>query len=134
MSDNPNVVVTITIYPFDKGKRKVLVSGAPEGEMPVVHTGQFAELHALIDRTWIELSTRKPQVVTRRAGEKAKPDKTKEGGEDGSEENVAAELSGQPSADTPTSDPNQTQAETVRAEPEDTGDLPVIQNEQEMNA
>lgn len=65
MSDKPSdIILTITVSPLANGKRKVLVGGAPEKEMPVVRAGAFAELHDLIDQVWIALMKREPQVVT----------------------------------------------------------------------
>lgn len=57
-------IITVEIAPLKDGKRKVVVSGAPEKEMPVMKVGSFAELHHMIDVVWIELQKREPQVVT----------------------------------------------------------------------
>lgn len=64
MSDKPNdIIITITIAPAVNGKRKVLISGAPEKEMPIVRAGVFADVHRLFDETWVALMKREPQVV-----------------------------------------------------------------------
>lgn len=57
-----HITITIDVAPPKKGTRSIVVSGAPAGEMPVVHTGAFADLHALINATWAELQRREPQV------------------------------------------------------------------------
>ena len=62
MPADKSIVITITVLPFNKGKRKLIVSGAPQGEMPVVHTGEFAQVHQLVNAAWSELVRRKPQV------------------------------------------------------------------------
>ena len=69
MSSNLNpptetpIVLTITIKPIKGGKRMIIVSGAPQDEMPSIKTGQFAERHALLDAVYFELLKRKPQQV-----------------------------------------------------------------------
>jgi len=62
MSDK-TIIITITIYPFEKNKRRVLVAGAPQGEMPIARPGLFHELHDLVDQLWLDLAERKPQTV-----------------------------------------------------------------------
>lgn len=74
------VVITITVMPLKDGKRRVLVSGAPDGEMPVVKAGLFADLHRLLDETWIALLKRKPQVVKRPAPKQTAESKEQEAG------------------------------------------------------
>lgn len=59
-----SIVITIEVLPLKKGKREIIVSGAPTGEMPVVHAGVFADIHTLINTTWAELLRRDPQPVT----------------------------------------------------------------------
>lgn len=74
MSDKAkSTLITVEIEGLVNGKRKIAVSGAPEGEMPIVRTGTFPELHHLIDQVWIELQKRQPQVVTVKAEKKAAP-------------------------------------------------------------
>ena len=76
MNDQPSdIVITISITPAANGKRKIIISGAPEKEMPVVRTGTFPDLHRLIDETWVKLMKREPQVVTIK--EKVKSAKSK---------------------------------------------------------
>jgi hypothetical protein len=48
------IVLTVTVYAPKKGVRKVVVSGAPEGEMPLLLTGVFQERHALLDRAYAQ--------------------------------------------------------------------------------
>jgi len=63
--DDKRIVITLTVYPphATNGARPVIVTGAPEGELPSVFRGGFADLHRLIDQAWIEINTRKPLVV-----------------------------------------------------------------------
>lgn len=65
-TDKP-VVLTVTIFPLKHGKRPLVISGAPDGEMPVVRSGNFSEIHSLFDSLWLELIKRKPKVVTKPA-------------------------------------------------------------------
>ncbi len=71
------VVLTVTVYPPKKNKRMVVVSGAPEGEMPLVLTGLFQERHALLDQAYAQCMKRKPQLVTLKGDKARKPDKAK---------------------------------------------------------
>lgn len=73
MSDNP-IVLTLTIYPAKKNQRKIAVTGAPEGEMPLLLEGVFAERHALLDQAFTAVLKRDPQVITLKAA-KAKTSK-----------------------------------------------------------
>lgn len=84
MSDKPSdIILTITIAPAVNGKRKIIVSGAPEKEMPVVRTGMFPDLHRLLDETWVELMKRQPQIVTiKEARNAAKEKKSAKKGDD----------------------------------------------------
>ena len=82
--DKP-VVITVTVLPLKNGKRRIMVSGAPEGEMPLVARGVFADLHKLIGQMWLAIQTREPQVVTVKAA-KAKNDKAEPEGESGAEQ------------------------------------------------
>lgn len=66
------IVLTLTVYPPKNGKRRILVSGAPEGEMPAVLNGLFADRHVLLDQLWATLQKRKPQVVKVRGGKDTK--------------------------------------------------------------
>lgn len=63
MSDSP-IVLTLTIYPPKKNQRRVVVTGAPEGEMPLLLAGLFAQRHALLDQAFTAVLKRAPQVVT----------------------------------------------------------------------
>jgi len=68
------IVLTVTIAPSKRGGRGIVVTGAPEGELPAVYTGAFSDLHRLIDQVWIEVNTRKPLVVTRKGKAVAESD------------------------------------------------------------
>ena len=58
------ITLIVTIYPPKKGQRHVMVSGAPEGEMPLLFTGIFQERHALLDQAFAGVLKREPQIVT----------------------------------------------------------------------
>jgi hypothetical protein len=58
------VVLTVTVYPPKKNKRLVVVSGAPEGEMPLLLTGLFQDRHTLLDQAYAQCLKRDPQLVT----------------------------------------------------------------------
>lgn len=62
MNDKAITIIT-TVHPAKKNKRAVTVSAAPEGEMPLVLTGQFSERHTLADQAFAALLNRKPQTV-----------------------------------------------------------------------
>lgn len=75
-ASDKDIVLTITAQPVDgKGKRKIVVAGAREGEMPLIRTGTFADLYKLIDDVWIEVNTRTGAAVKGKTGatKKAKP-------------------------------------------------------------
>ena len=76
--DDKKILITVSIYPTGKdGVRLVIVTGAPEGELPIAYHGAFSEIHQMIDRAWIEINTRKPLVVksaTKKAGETESPE------------------------------------------------------------
>lgn len=69
------VILTVTIFPLRNGKRPLVISGAPDGEMPVVRAGNFSEIHPLFDELWLELIKRKPKIVTKPAVKTNQPDK-----------------------------------------------------------
>lgn len=122
-TSEPAVVITATIYPVKDGKRKIVVSGAQEGEMPAVCSGVFSELHDLVNAVWLTLQTRKPQVV-RRASDKAGTAPEASGDatpDDAAEIDASAELAAPPSGEKPA------------GEPETPDDLPGIQKEQETS-
>ncbi len=52
------ITITITIYPPKNGRRKILITGAAQGDMPSVLEGTFASIHALIDQMWLTLLDR----------------------------------------------------------------------------
>jgi hypothetical protein len=58
------VVLTVTVYPPKKNKRMVVVSGAPEGEMPLFLTGLFQDRHTLLDQAYAQCLKRDQQLVT----------------------------------------------------------------------
>ena len=84
--DEKEVNIVITVYPPKSGKRQIIVSAAPSGEMPIVHAGVFADIHNLLNLTWSELIRRKPQVpkgnLTAPAKAETKPADTAPAGDD----------------------------------------------------
>ena len=74
--NDQTIIITATVGPLKNGKRAVLVSAAPEGELPVVEMGNFAELKTLFDTVWLALLKRAPMVVPDKA-RKGEPEKTK---------------------------------------------------------
>jgi len=77
-TDDPKpITLIVTIYPPKKGQRHVMVSGAPEGEMPLLFTGIFQERHALLDQAFAGVLKREPQIVTLKDDKPGKPDKAK---------------------------------------------------------
>lgn len=58
------IIITCTILPLKGKQRPVLVSAAPQGEMPIVFKGVFQELHGLINQAFGQVVKRDPQVVT----------------------------------------------------------------------
>ena len=69
------IIITATVAPLKGGKRAVLVSAAPDGELPVILSGNFADLKNLFDEAWLALLKREPVVVPDKArkGEAEKP-------------------------------------------------------------
>jgi hypothetical protein len=80
------IVITLTVKePKGKG-RPIIVSAAPAGEMPLILTGLFQDRHRLLDEIWIDLLTRKPQIVKVAAAKVADEKKVAEKDGDESEE------------------------------------------------
>ena len=52
------ITITITVYEPKNGKRKILITGAAQGDMPSVLEGTFASIHALVDQMWLMLLDR----------------------------------------------------------------------------
>ena len=73
------IIITATVAPLKSGKRAVIVSAAPEGELPVILSGNFDELKTLFDEAWLALLKREPVVVPDKArkveAEKPAPNK-----------------------------------------------------------
>ena len=69
------IIITATVAPLKGGKRAIIVSAAPEGELPVILSGNFAELKTLFDDAWLALLKRETVVVPEKArkGEAEKP-------------------------------------------------------------
>lgn len=113
------VVLTVTIFPLKNGKRPLVISGAPDGEMPVVRTGNFSEIHRLFDELWLEMIKRKPKVVARPTASKSTERTSKASGEDKDEAPESGE------ADTETTDEAQETSaeETGEASPEAVAEL-----------
>jgi len=88
MSDK-TIILTVTVFPFVKGKRKIVIAGAPEGEMPLAVTGTFQQLHELIDQVWLDLAGRKPQTVHAKSKPVALDSKPADGEADEAETSAA---------------------------------------------
>lgn len=54
------ITIAVLVAPPTKEGRLIVVSAAPEGELPVIKTGVFAQLHPLINEVWGELQRREP--------------------------------------------------------------------------
>ncbi len=65
-----DIVITIVVKPLRGGKRPIIVSAAPAGEMPLILTGHFPERLALVDQVYQELLMRKPKIVKVAASKK----------------------------------------------------------------
>jgi hypothetical protein len=66
------ITLIVTIYPPKKGQRRIVISAAPEGEMPLIFDGLFTDRHALMDRAYAGVLKREPQIVTVKQGKAAK--------------------------------------------------------------
>ena len=66
------IVITLTIYPPNNGKRRIDVAAAPQGEMPSLMVGDFADRHVLLDSVYAHIIKRPAQLVKRPA-ESLKP-------------------------------------------------------------
>lgn len=80
MKQTKPIVIIATIQPPDgKGKRKVSVAAAPEGQLPArTLMGTYPDLHGFIDQAWIIANTERPAHVEKPAakpvhGKKVKP-------------------------------------------------------------
>jgi len=95
----PKIVITIEIDPPKDGGRAILVAGAPQGEIPEIRAGNFANLHPLINEVWGALQRReemKPDPALTAAKEdkkkgKDEKDDKQEDNEDVDGESVASE-------------------------------------------
>ncbi len=77
-SNQKTIVLMVEVLPADaKGNRKIIVSGAPKEEMPIVRAGLFANRHTLLDEIYRDVMKRKPQVIKRAAAASAKRDDAK---------------------------------------------------------
>jgi hypothetical protein len=92
------IVLTVTVYAPKKGVRKVVVSGAPEGEMPLLLTGVFQDRHTLLDQAYAQCLKRDPQLVTI-AEPKAKAGKAKSITAGADEDEEAAETTEEQDSD-----------------------------------
>lgn len=135
------IVLTVTIYPPKKGVRKVVVTGAPEGEMPLLLEGVFAERHALIDQAFSGVLKRDPQVVTLKEEKPAKSKSKGAAADDDEEEQggeAVADASDQLVSDNPLpASPVDTGEEQETAQLSDisepVADLPVIEGDDTNN-
>jgi hypothetical protein len=83
------ITLIVTIYPPKHGVRKLIVSGAPEGEMPVLLGGPFQDRHGLLDQAYAAVLKRDPQRVTiaePKPSKKAKAKVDDDAGDDEAEE------------------------------------------------
>lgn len=68
------ITFTLIFQPMQKGKpRQITVAGAPDGEMPVIKSGTFADRHSLVDVIWKELTERAPQIPKHTEPKKEEP-------------------------------------------------------------
>lgn len=78
-SNQKTIVLMVEVLPADaRGNRKIIVSGAPKEEMPLVRAGLFANRHALLDEIYRDVMKRKPQVIKRAASATAKREDAKD--------------------------------------------------------
>jgi hypothetical protein len=69
MSDKDTKDIVILMTVSEKAKMlKIVISGAPQGEMPVICSGLFADRYKLLDQVWVEIKKRQPQVVKVKSG------------------------------------------------------------------
>jgi hypothetical protein len=85
-NDPKPITLIVTIYPPKKGVRKVIVSGAPNGEMPVLLGGPFQDRHVLLDQAYAAVVKRDPQLVTIKESVSRKGAKTQSEEEPGNRE------------------------------------------------
>lgn len=63
-TNQKSIVLVVEILPADaRGNRKILVSGAPKDEMPVLRAGLFADRHAILDDVYRQVMKRAPQTI-----------------------------------------------------------------------
>lgn len=55
-----DITFVVTVKPATKDGRPIIVCAAPQGELPIIKTGVFAQLHPLINEVWGELQRREP--------------------------------------------------------------------------
>lgn len=73
-SNQKTIVLMVEVLPADaRGNRKIIVSGAPKDEMPVVRGGLFANRHALLDDVYRGVMKRAPQIITHPKQKAGKP-------------------------------------------------------------
>lgn len=111
----PKIVITIEIDPPKDGGRAIIASGAPQGEIPEIRSGSFANLHQLVNEVWAALQRReemKPDPTLTAA----KEDKKKKGEGDKAEENEDADGESVVSEETTISDPSAEAAPVATAE------------------
>ncbi len=77
-----SITIITTVHLPKKGKggsqtRPITVAAAPEGELPIMLTGDFAQRHALADQAYGALLKRKPQIVKSGATRVSKPKKNR---------------------------------------------------------
>jgi len=103
-TDPKPITIIVNVFPPKKDKRRVVVSAAPEGEMPVLFEGFFPDRHGLLDQAFAAVLKRDPQVVTvkestpkpaAKKSKAAKDDDAEQGGEEVEESEESEEASDQ---------------------------------------
>jgi hypothetical protein len=89
-NDPKPITLIVTVYPPKKNARRVVVSGAPEGEMPLILDGLFPDRHVLLDRVFALVLKRDPQLVTIAEPKPGKAKSITAGADDYEEESAKA--------------------------------------------
>lgn len=124
------ITLIVTIYPPKKNVRHVMVSGAPEGEMPLLFTGIFQDRHALLDQAFAGVLKREPQTVTLKADKSksvtADPDAEEPGNREPDEDAASDQLVSDDGLPSPVGE-GQGEGESVPVSPSTSSeDLPQI--------
>lgn len=87
MKQTKPIIIVATIQPPDgKGKRKLTVAAAPDGQLPArTFVGAYPDLHAFIDQAWLAALTERPATVEKATAKPAGKKQTKKTGPIGPE-------------------------------------------------